>query len=97
MADELPDINRIGQAAIELPQAVMSTEAEHLTEKMNIFNAKVQELGGIMPLALPPLPTGIEQLAIPPLPGMPAGAGVAEGAPATLPAAEKKVRSYMEL
>ncbi len=97
MAGELPDITRIGQAAFELPQAVMSTEAEHLTEKMNVFNAKVQELGDIVPLALPPLPSGIEQLAIPPLPGMPTGAGVTEGAPVTPPAAEKKIKSYMEL
>ena len=73
---ELPDLTRISQMAMELPRAIMSVEAEHLSEKMGVLNTEVQKLGTAMPMGLPPLPSGMEQLSLPALPGLPGAAGM---------------------
>ena len=96
MADELPDITQISQAALELPQAIANIETTHLSEKMGVLNAEIQKLGSTVPMGLPALP-GVEKLALPMLPGIQAGAGAPDETPPTKPVGERKVRSYMEV
>lgn len=85
MPDGLPDITKIGQAALGLPTEVLNTEMRQMSEKMNVLNAKVQELG------LPAVPVpGAGAAALPPLPPLPGMGAAGTAAP---PAPQPETRS----
>lgn len=97
MPELLPDLTKIGQAALSLPKAVMDTETRQITEKMSVLSTEMQKLAaglpGIVPAGLPALPT---------LPGLPGA--VSAVAPAVMTRAEAvrgvrktKARSYLEV
>ncbi len=103
MADGLPDITRIGQAALALPTDIFSLEVRQMNEKMGVLSAKAQEAGSILlptgGLALPGLPNLAQGLPL--LPGMaaatPAAAPETRTATALRQATSNKPRSYMQV
>jgi hypothetical protein len=74
MADPLADLANIGQKALSLPADVLAIETRQMTEKVNLANAKVQELGTTL------IPAG--GLALPPLPGLPGSTAATPPPPA---------------